>query len=240
MSHTERIPRRILHTSDVHLESYNDKACQCFEATIDAALRNEVDLVIIAGDFFDSNRIDEEVVNFAIKQLQRLPVYAIILPGNHDPLVPESVYFREKLWQQVDNIFIFHDPQGEIFELPGISIWGKALTSYAGDLRPLEGVLINQETGLWHVAIAHGYYVSDDSPLFPSYHIAWQEIVSSQQDYIALGHVAVYRRVCDDPVKAYYSGGPPISRSVNIIDFREEIGVQVMRYSIDEERAIEN
>ncbi len=227
-----RRQRRVLHTSDIHLDSLNDKACQSLEKVVNIAIKTKVNLVIIAGDFFDHNRVDDVLVSFAVKQLERLPVQVIILPGNHDPLVAESVYDRARLWKDAKNIHIFREPEGETLTLPGLSVWGKPLISYAGDLRPLAGASQHQGGEQWHITIAHGYYVGSEPPLFSSYLIDWDEIVSSHQDYIALGHVAVFRCVCDDPVKAYYSGTPQICDTVNIVNLDEKNGVQVTRYPV--------
>ena len=70
---TPRRPLRILHTADVHLGSdgYGDAAQQAahderhrhaFRQVIDLALLDDVDLVLIAGDLFDHNRVPDELV----------------------------------------------------------------------------------------------------------------------------------------------------------------------------------
>lgn len=234
MTDAGKMPRRILHTSDFHLESLNDRGCHSLETVIDIAIKADVNLCIIAGDFFEHNRVNDNLIGFVLKQLRRLPVDVVILPGNHDCLVPESVYHRVELWEGATNVRVFKAAQGEIFTFPGLSVWGKPIASYSGALRPLAGVSQHQgEKQLWHIAVAHGFYVDTESPLFFSSHpVAWEEIVSSHQDYIAFGHVAVFRCVCDEPVKAYYSGAPQVCGTVNIVDFDENTGVQVTRHPL--------
>ncbi|MBA7626591.1 3',5'-cyclic adenosine monophosphate phosphodiesterase CpdA [subsurface metagenome] len=231
MADVGRVRWRILHTSDVHLSSLGDRACHSLEAIVNLAIKTEVDLVIIAGDFFDDNRVDDNLVSFVVEQLGRLSVPTFILPGNHDPLVPESVYHRVELWQDAGNIRIFQAPQGETFTLPGLSVWGKPIVSHTGDLRPLAGIPPPQGKGQWHIAVAHGYYYVDTGPaVFPSFHITHKEIVSSGRDYIALGHCPTFRCVCDAPVKACYCDSPSWASSygaVNIVDLIEGTGVQV-------------
>ncbi len=226
--------RRILHTSDLHLLSLGDKACHSLEALVDLASQAKVDLVIIAGDLFDHNRVDDSLVNFATEQLQRLPVDVAILPGNHDCLAPGSVFDREGLWDNCTNVQVFRAPLGGTLDLPGlgVSLWGKSMDSYENDVRPLAGIPQPQKNGQWHVAVAHGYYVDTDPPLFPSYHITQEEIVTSGWDYIALGHVVTFKCVCDEPVKAYYCGSPSIYGTVAIVDLDEETGVQVTSHSL--------
>ena len=237
MADGSRMQRRVLHTSDLHLSSLGDRAYHSLEALVNLAIKTRVDLVIIAGDLFDHNRVDDDLVSFVMEQLQRLPVYVAILPGNHDCLVPGSVFERAELWKNCANVRVFRAPQGETLALPGlgVSVWGKPITSHAGDFQPLAGVPRPQRKGQWYIAVAHGYYVDTEPPVFPSFHITHQEIILSGQDYIALGHSPSFRCVCSAPVKAYYSGSPSWSfpnSMVNIVDFTDGTEVQVTRCSL--------
>ena len=76
---------------DRHLTSEHFRA---FTRVIDKAIELDVDMLLIAGDFFDSNRASEVSTNFALEQLARLGRPAIIGPGNHDCFDPGSVYHR--------------------------------------------------------------------------------------------------------------------------------------------------
>jgi DNA repair exonuclease SbcCD nuclease subunit len=199
---------------------------------VDAALRSEADLVIIAGDLFDHNRIEDDLLSFVVGQLKRLPVPAVILPGNHDCLIPGSVLMKEEFWGECRNVRIILEREGQMLNLPelGVSLWGKSIDSYDGDFRPLAGIPRPRKDSQWNIAIAHGYYVSSTPPMFYSYQISREEIVNSGWDYIALGHIAVFRCICDEPVKAYYCGSPSITGSVNLVELDEANGVQVARY----------
>ena len=168
MANGSKMSRRILHTSDIHLLSLGDSACHSLEAVVDLANHAKVDLVIIAGDLFDHNRVDDNLVSFVAEQLQRLLAYTIILPGNHDCLVPNSVYHRAELWQDATSVRVIRSPQGETLDLSGlgISVWGKPIVSYDGDLRPLAGIPRPQGNGRWHIAVAHGYYMENDADSF--------------------------------------------------------------------------
>ena len=229
-----RIQRRILHTSDLHLLLLGDGACDSLKALVDLAIRIKVDLVIIAGDLFDFNGVSDNLVSFVAEQIQRLPVYVAILPGNHDCLAPGSVYERVDLWKNCANLRVFRASHGETLDLPGlgVSLWGRPIDFYELDTRPLEGIPLPQGNRQWHIAVAHGSYVSDKSPIFPSYNITHEEIVTSGYDYIALGQEVTFRGVCSEPVKAYYCGSPSLSDGVAIVDLAEGIGVQVTHFSL--------
>lgn len=86
---------KFLHISDIHLgcRRYNleERTKDFFKSWYDVienhAIPNEVDFVVIAGDFFDRRQIDPQTMNHALAGLQRLkdegiPVVAI--EGNHD------------------------------------------------------------------------------------------------------------------------------------------------------------
>ena len=239
MTNSGRMPRRILHTSDLHLEKLNDRAWHSFEALITLARQDKMDMIAIAGDFFDSNRVSDEVVSLVVERLQSLEAYTIIAPGNHDCLVPDSVYDRTvynrmELWKEATKIRIFREPEGETLNLPGlgISVWGKPITSYDGDGRPMEGLPRPQGNGVWHIAVIHGYYMHSMARQWASFHITQEEIDASGQDYIALGDTHGYVCISEGPVRACYCGSPPLSGTVALVDLSEEGGVQVTPYAL--------
>ena len=225
---TIKPPRRILHTADLHMAFPGDKGCQSLEAVVNTAIKNRADLVIIAGDLFDHNRVSEDLLGFVREQFWRLPIPIIILPGNHDCLVPGGVFARTDFWKCCRNLYVFRHTQGEKVDLPylNVSIWGKPIDTYLGDVHPMQGAAPSVDGGLWNIAVAHGYYVDTESPNFPSYHITEHELTERQWDYVALGHVPVFRCVCDNPV-AYYSGSPSFSGTAALVDLDEKAGVRV-------------
>ncbi|MDP2731211.1 MAG: DNA repair exonuclease [Dehalococcoidales bacterium] len=233
MAESKRTRRRLLHTSDLHLVSIDDGDCSNLEATVNLAIRLDVDLVIIAGDLFDRSRVDDSLVVFVVEQLRRLSAPVLILPGNHDCLTPNSVYERDELWANCSNTRIFRSPLGEVIDLPGlgVSVWGKSIDGES-EVFPLAGIPQPERNGLWHIAVAHGYYVGGGYPFSPSYHITREEIATPGWDYIALGHLPTFHSVSVEPVKAYYSGSPIQYGTVAIVELDDEAGVQVTPYSI--------
>ena len=97
---------RIIHTADVHLGArYSDLGEQAaaqrerqfaaFKATIDLAIAEKVDLVLIAGDLFDSNvqpRRSVERVASELKRLAEARIRTVIIPGTHDVYDRASIY----------------------------------------------------------------------------------------------------------------------------------------------------
>src|ERR687892_49370 len=97
---------RLLHTADVHLgarhadlgdraATQRERQFAAFVATIDLALGEKVDLLLIAGDLFDSNVQPKRSVERAAAQLERLAaakIRTVIVPGTHDSYDRASIY----------------------------------------------------------------------------------------------------------------------------------------------------
>jgi len=225
---------RILHTSDLHLGNYGDWDRKYLDGTVDLARRYRADLLIIAGDLFDHNRVGEALVQHVAHTLQAATAPVFIVAGNHDCLTPGSVYNRYDVWKSCSNIKIFKGAAGETVHIPSlrVSLWGKSIDYDDRDVFPLEGMPRPEANGHWNIAIAHGYYVGSDSPLFPSYHINEEEIAGLRWDYIALGHVPTFKYLRDDPVVCY-SGSPSFNQTSAVVELSEEDGIRVTRCKLD-------
>ena len=227
--------RRLLHTSDLHLQSLDDPMFDDFKSMLDAVDRTTPDVVVIAGDLFDHHRIKDDVIEEVVENLNRLRQPVVILPGNHDCLMPGSPYLRPCLWEKASNIHIFRSPAGEMlnFDNLGMVLWGKPVLSYGEDMIPLDGIPKRNGSKSWHIAVAHGLYVSGGNATARSYLITHEDIVNSGWDYIALGHMNLFNCICATPVTAYYSGSPAISGGVAIVDLTETEGISVRQYVLD-------
>ena len=97
---------RILHLADLHLgwdPPWDDIASerrterdQRLRLAVDWALANEIDLVLIVGDLFETHRPDAALVRAVLEDLARLVrhgVQLVTVPGNHDEIsYHDSVY----------------------------------------------------------------------------------------------------------------------------------------------------
>ena len=97
---------RLIHTGDVHLGARHadlgDKAAAqrerqfaAFRATVDLALAERVDAVLVAGDLFDSNTQPRRSVERVAAELHRLAearIRTVLIPGTHDVYDRASVY----------------------------------------------------------------------------------------------------------------------------------------------------
>ncbi len=214
---------RILHAADIHLnqDSVDGTA---LKPLVDLAVRTPASLIIIAGDLFDHNRVDEPVIEFAMRELLRAHVPVVILPGNHDCLVPDSIYRRASFSEGAPNVHIIMSPEGETLVFPelDVAIWGKPICDYGGDFRPLAGIP-QRGKERWQIAVAHGHYVGTQQYDESSFQITDKDILESRRDYVALGHRPTFRCIHDGAVKAYYSG----SRTVAMVDLVNSVSIQV-------------
>jgi DNA repair exonuclease SbcCD nuclease subunit len=236
VTNQEAKPIRILHAADIHLgerDSANtggldDRGQHALKALVDLSIRARTSLVIIAGDLFDHNRVDPRTVDFAVRELLRALVPVVILPGNHDCLIPDSVYRQASFSELTPIVRVFTSPEGERFSFPelDLAVWGKPITSYEADHRPMAAIPPRGKER-WQIAVAHGYYVGVRNDQIYSLQISEEEIVQSSHDYVALGHWGAFRCVCDEPVKAYYPGSASGTGTVAIVDLLDKVGVQV-------------
>jgi hypothetical protein len=80
----------------------------------------------------------------------------VILPGNHDPASPDSVFVRHGLGR-IPNVSILGVTHDEAVRFPryDLEVWGHAHRDYF-DMAPLRGP--RPRSTRWQVAMAHGPY----------------------------------------------------------------------------------
>jgi DNA repair protein SbcD/Mre11 len=220
MTNTPRQTHKILHTADVHLDldryvadpqtqRYRHINQQAFSTAIDLAIQEDVDLLLIAGDLFDSNRPSSDAVDFAIQELRRVGRPIVIIPGNHDCLNTQSIYRQVNLPAACTDLVLISHPNGEQHQLaaPNLVLWGRGMVEHEPSFRPLGGIPRPQGDA-WHIALGHGFFMEDAAPSYRSSPIYAEDIRTSGWDYVALGHCHAFSDVSQGPVTAYYSGAP--------------------------------
>jgi DNA repair exonuclease SbcCD nuclease subunit len=211
---------KILHTADVHLDldgfgsdahtrRSRDIIHQAFSTVIDLAIQEAVDLLLIAGDLFDSNRPSGAAVDFAIQEMRRAGRPIVMIPGNHDCLTAASIHHQVNLPAVCPNLLLITHPTGECHQLAAYNLvlWGRGMVEHEPAYHPLAGLPRRQDDA-WHMALGHGFFMADDVPAQRSSPIYAAEIRQSAWDYIALGHCHAFADVSQGSVTAYYSGAP--------------------------------
>ncbi len=91
-----------------------------FELALECALRQEVHVVVHAGDLFFRSRVPTALVHMAMTPLVRVAARGIpvlIVPGNH-----ERAHIPQHLWVVHPNIHIFESPRTFVFDIGGMIV----------------------------------------------------------------------------------------------------------------------
>ena len=224
----------IVHSSDLHLgtdDSFSDRdRLANLPKVLDAALDVEANVVLLAGDSFDNHRQPVELLERAAQILRDYARPVVILPGNHDPLTPDSVYRRGGLGD-VANVSILglNVDKAVLFPEFDLEIWGHAHFDYT-DMSPLANP--RPRTTRWQLAAAHGHYVDearDPNRMIGSWLIHREELLATGADYVALGHWNQCTPVGSADVNAHYSGSPEYTGTVNVVRFNKDGSVEVSK-----------
>jgi DNA repair exonuclease SbcCD nuclease subunit len=240
-----RRPFRLLHTSDVHLGGHDystgqhqerrELSEQRFRRVIDVGIAEQVDLFVIAGDFFDHARVHEETLRFAAEQIARIEVPTVIVPGNHDHVGNGSVYDRIDLTSIAQNLIITRNVEGETLSFPDLDLelWGRSHLEHDPAFSPFVDAP-GRGDAPWHIAVGHGHYLHPRSGDHPSFHIREEHLAKLDYDYIALGHWEQQTRIAAGGLLAAYSGAPDGLASV----MGESNSVTLTSHPLDDGRPI--
>jgi len=218
--HALKRPLRVLHTADVHLGSdaygnadeqaaHRARERRTFQRIVDRALTDNVDLLLIAGDLFDHNRVPDDVVDFVRTELDRLRQPVVILPGNHDCLQTNAIHDRHDLRAGADHVHVIRAFKGETIELPALDamVWGRAMEEHEPAFQPLAGIP-SRDDRRWCLAMGHGFFYEERQRPDRSSPIFADEVRDTGWDYVALGHHHLQTNVSQDGVAAWYAGAP--------------------------------
>jgi DNA repair exonuclease SbcCD nuclease subunit len=200
---------RLLHTADVHLgarhadlgdraATQRERQFAAFVATVDLALAEKVDLVLIAGDLFDSNTQPRRSVERAAAQIKRLVdarIRVVIAPGTHD------VYDRASIYRAYDlpalagavgsDLVTVLDPEHHDVHLPALDVvvHGRCYATKRAPESPLAGLDVQgDDRATWHVGLLHAALAIEGRTDGDDVVIRTEEIEASNLDYLALGH----------------------------------------------------
>jgi len=200
---------RLLHTADVHLgarhadlgdraATQRERQFAAFVATIDLALAEKVDLVLIAGDLFDSNVQPRRSVERAAAQLKRLVearIRIVIAPGTHDVYDRASIYRAYDLAAMSgavgsDLVTVLDPEHPEVFLGPlDLIVHGRCFATKRAPYSPLQGLDVTKdERAAWHVGLLHASIAIEGKTDRDEVVISTDEIAASHLDYLALGH----------------------------------------------------
>lgn len=186
---------KIIHTGDIHLDTpfsgLDERRAEVrktelrgtFSSLMTYVRLNSVDVLLIAGDFFNSGFVTRETVAIVLREFSRVPDCRIIIsPGNHDPYTDDSVYAKVK-WP--DNVYIFKSETMTRFEFPEINcdVYGYAFTGESMTEAPIEKT---EDNGRIKLLCAHAHLGVPTSVYAP---VSAAMLADCGFNYAALGHV---------------------------------------------------
>jgi len=183
-----------------------------FEEFVDAAISNKPDLIIHAGDLFDSVRPSNRAIAFALRQLLRISeakIPIVIISGNHEtPRLKETdCIFR--VFEHIEGVYPVYRQKLEIvsLEINGHEVLVHALPHIGSEERFRdEFEKMKPKKKSINIAVLHGSLVGLDFGYltgdFNEIKINGR-ILTRGFDYIALGHFHDHTRLDD---RCAYSG----------------------------------
>jgi len=253
---------RLLHTADVHLGARHtdlgDRAAMqrerqyaAFVATVDLALSAKVDLVLIAGDLFDSNVQPRRSVERAAAQLKRLVdarIRIVIAPGTHDVYDRASIYraydFAALAGAVGSDLVTVLDPEHPDVHLRALDVvvHGRCFATKRAPASPLKDLDVSKdERAAWHVGLLHASIAIEGKTDGDEVVITTDEIAASHLDYLALGHWHSTSKGKAGKVPYAYSGAPePVAldqdRAGNVLLVELEAHDGTKRVTIEERK----
>lgn len=156
----------------------------------------------ICGDLYEHEHVTADTENMLVAKLAEIDCPVLLLPGNHDPYMPGSVYQRAE-WPT--NVHVFTTSEPERFDLTDeLAIWGIAYTTRELGPEVVRNFRVPDD-GRTHLLMLHGSLI-DGFPEAGSDHlpVTSQELDATGADFVMLGHyhrAGIHDSVC-------YPGSP--------------------------------
>jgi DNA repair protein SbcD/Mre11 len=227
---------RLLHTADVHLgarhadlgeqaAAQRERQLTAFVATIDLAIAEKLDVVLIAGDLFDSNTQPRRTVERVAAELRRLAdakIRTVIIPGTHDVYDRSSIYRVHDLkalagsTEDDDLVTVLTPDRPEVhLATCDVIVHGPVFATKRAPHSPLRDLKVHGGEGaMWHVGMVHGALAIPGRTDHDEVVITKDEIAATGLDYLALGHWHSTQQGKAGGTTYAYSGAPePVSVS---------------------------
>lgn len=183
----------MIHCADLHLDSKmttnltkeqakerKNEILRTFTRMVDYAKKNDVTVILIAGDLFDTRNVSAMVRNTVHDIIvQNSQIDFLYLRGNHD-----NDNFLSKLDELPKNLYLFSD-KWETYQYGSVKITGLELNQ-ENQLTAYNTLLLNHDD--FNIVVMHGQtalYKNKDKVEV----ISIDDLRNKNIDYLALGHV---------------------------------------------------
>ena len=203
---------KIIHCSDLHLDSKmksnldsikakerRDEILRTYQNMVEYASKNEIKIILIAGDMFDKKNITLKARNVVLDSVRSNPdIDFIYLKGNHD-----ETGFTSELEEIPKNLKLFDNKKWTSYKYGRIVISG---IEFGGipDFEIYNTLMLNKND--INIVTMHGqeskYDAKDKAEI-----INIQALKNKNIDYLALGHIHKFKQEAIDNRGIYcYSG----------------------------------
>ena len=216
---------RVLHLADTHLgysayrkvteEGVNQREIDVYDAfiqCIDYAVKTKPDLVLHAGDLFDSVRPTNRAITVALQQILRLSkenIPFIVISGNHETPKLKETGNIFSIFEHLDNVYPIHNNRYET-----VSLKNKDETVMVHAIPQCQNPeefdinlkkITRDKKADFNVLMAHGAVVGIKEFKMNEFNELFIPVKNIQQDfdYIALGHYHMNTKLQEN---AFYAG----------------------------------
>jgi DNA repair exonuclease SbcCD nuclease subunit len=173
------------------------------QRVVEAANSEGAEFMLVAGDLFEDNAVDRMLVQRTADLLSRFHGQVFIIPGNHDPLVPGSVW-DHPAWNSARNLVVIKEQRA--VEVPGGFLFPCPIHDKYSRKDPTAWIQGQTGAGI-RIGMAHGNV--EGLPVdHPDHPIPRDAVARCNLDYLALGHwhsTAIYKDANGD-IRMAYSG----------------------------------
>jgi DNA repair exonuclease SbcCD nuclease subunit len=211
---------RFLHTADWQVgmkashvgeagTHVRDERVAAARRVVAAARDAGAEFILVAGDTFEDNGVDRVLVQKVADILAAFGGLVYVIPGNHDPLVPGSVW-DHPAWTAPANVHVLREERP--VEIPGGTLYPCPVRARRSGKDPTTWIPVEEGRGI-RIGLAHGTVegVQQEEPEYP---IPRDAAGRSGLDYFALGHWhsrATYPGP-DGVVRMAYAGTPETTK----------------------------
>lgn len=215
---------RLVHFSDTHL-GYSDYSkfdsssginqretdtYNVFKEIVDYIIKTKPDLVLHAGDLFDSIRPPNRAISEALEQFSRLSkanIPTVVIAGNHSTPRQKSTDTIFKILKYFPNIYPVFNGHYEKLEIGNCAIHVIPHTYSDEDLQESVKKLVPDKKFKYNVMVAHAAIRGVQEASWGEFkeQTLPADALSSDFDYVALGHYHRFLKIKDN---AYYCGSP--------------------------------
>lgn len=215
---------RLLHTADwqigrqfatfdpEHAPLLAEARLAAVERLAALAAQHQVDAVLVAGDVFDAQTVSDRTVRRLFNAMAGFGGPWLLIPGNHDAALAESVWTRaQRLGAVPPHVHLLLTPEVRLFEAQGLAVLPAPLTQRHtfGDLTQWFDTA-QTPPGLLRIGLAHGsvqgVLAEDIDAANP---IAPDRADRAGLDYLALGDWHGCKQI---DARTWYAGTPEPDR----------------------------